>query len=124
MSTSPLSSANRPYLNRRGFIRRSSAALVAASVPYSITQSQVLFESEIDRLSEADSGDLKVLAMAGLDAAKAAGANYADLVFRIIHKEDWGIFLDTWYPSSIEAFKVGVGIRALVNGLWGFAGLD
>ena len=60
---------------------------------------------------------LKALALRAVEAARAAGASYADV--RLSHTRDRGV------GSSIleigDAESMVVGARALVNGYWGFA---
>ncbi len=58
---------------------------------------------------------VKQLAQAGLDAALAAGADYADI--RLTHVKNRILKGSTW--KDVESMTVG--IRALVNGYWGFA---
>ena len=62
------------------------------------------------------------LAMKALDAARAAGAIYADVRLTRTMSDDmlasWDA--DTWGSQSLQ--YLGLGVRALVNGYWGFAG--
>ena len=66
-----------------------------------------------------DSTVVEALAQRAVDAARAAGASYADArLTRIVTHE--------YRMSSTERFEIdnetfGVGVRALVNGYWGFA---
>lgn len=57
-----------------------------------------------------EDSDVKALALRAVDAARAAGSSYADV--RLTHTYNQG-------DSITEAMHVGV--RALVNGYWGFA---
>ncbi len=67
----------------------------------------------------ADSTYLNVIS-AVLDAAKKAGATYADL--RIHRRRDEGVRVRDDHVESIEdSERFGVGVRVLVNGAWGFA---
>lgn len=72
----------------------------------------------------ADPAVLKTLAAAALDAAKAAGATYTDVRFRFTQHENWTFFRDTSYPVPRQEFVVGVGVRALVRGYWGWSAID
>ncbi|MBA3578895.1 MAG: TldD/PmbA family protein [Gemmatimonadaceae bacterium] len=60
------------------------------------------------------------LAMVGLDAARSAGAEYADV--RISSRNDQGIFTREARVQGMQSSETfGFGVRALVNGAWGFA---
>lgn len=85
----------------RGFGRRSSFAPFAGGR---------------DAYPRAGDPLLKTLAAAALDAAKAAGASYADVRFTLTRQE----FINLNGPSSDEE-HAGVGVRVLANGAWGFA---
>lgn len=61
-----------------------------------------------------DDPRLKELALRALDAARRAGASYADV--RLTH--DWG---RNWQGGIHDSERLAVGVRALVNGYWGFA---
>jgi TldD protein len=55
-----------------------------------------------------------------LDAAKKAGASYADL--RIHRRREESVAVRDDHVNSIhDAERFGVGVRVLVNGAWGFA---
>jgi TldD protein len=58
-----------------------------------------------------------------LDAASAAGASYADC--RVINRTVQKLTVKNGVVASVELFEdEGVGIRVIVNGAWGFAGVD
>jgi TldD protein len=55
-----------------------------------------------------------------LDAATAAGADYADV--RLVHHEDESIAVKTGRVEAVASGESeGLGIRVLVHGAWGFA---
>ncbi|HUF65506.1 MAG TPA: TldD/PmbA family protein, partial [Gemmatimonadaceae bacterium] len=59
------------------------------------------------------------LAMVALDAARGAGAEYADV--RISNRNDQGIFTREARVQGMQSSETfGFGVRALVNGAWGF----
>src|SRR5688572_28150379 len=60
---------------------------------------------------------LKALAMRAIDAARAAGASYADV--RLSHTRTRSFNGQPAPPNDRESIVVGA--RALVNGYWGFA---
>lgn len=71
-----------------------------------------------------DASTLKTLADAAIDAAKRAGATYTDVRFRVAQHEDWGVFQNTRPSLPSQYHIIGVGVRALTNGYWGFAAHD
>jgi TldD protein len=68
----------------------------------------------------ADAAAKKRLADAGLNAAKAAGATYADV--RIGRYLNQGVFTREKQVQNISSTEsYGVGVRVIANGTWGFA---
>ena len=74
-----------------------------------------------DAYPHAGDPQLKALCARALDAARAAGATYADVRFTLTRLEELR-FMGTslWYFAQNEEFAA-VGVRALVDGAWGFA---
>jgi len=86
-----------------------------------------------------ESPEVKSLVVAALSAATDSGATYADVHFTVIHREhiwnassppiwvrsapldDYWRYVNTTPGQSII---VGIGVRALIGGYWGFAGFD
>jgi len=64
------------------------------------------------------------LATRALDAATANGARYADVLLCARQTEAWIFFSQTNYPIPSLGDVFGLGVRALVNGYWGFAGMS
>jgi TldD protein len=63
---------------------------------------------------------MKELTQAALDMAKAKGASYTDI--RIINLKNESISLRNGVVGSIDKSEtLGFGVRAIVNGSWGFA---
>ncbi len=65
-----------------------------------------------------DDPAIKALALRAVDAAKSAGATYADA--RVTRTERQLLFSEetyNWHDSE----ELAIGVRALVNGYWGFA---
>jgi TldD protein len=58
---------------------------------------------------------LRELAMRALDAARSAGATYADVRFTVTRTQE---FMYGRPPTDMEL--IGVGVRALARGCWGF----
>ncbi|HEY2745019.1 MAG TPA: TldD/PmbA family protein [Polyangia bacterium] len=98
-------------LTRRGFVVGGAGAVVAASLPWR-ARAQVA--------GAPPSEDINSLVAAGLDAAKSAGASWADVRFerlrtQMLRSEDEHIV------HSGDSDSWGVGVRAIVDGVWGFA---
>ena len=63
---------------------------------------------------------IRELAFAGIDAAKSAGAQYADV--RIAENRNQRIFTREDRVQGLnDSETFGIGVRVLVNGAWGFA---
>ncbi|MDP3156100.1 MAG: TldD/PmbA family protein [Archangium sp.] len=94
------------HLSRRSLLQATAALTLAPALAHA-------------RGLVADATYLNVIA-ATLDAAKRAGASYADL--RIHRRRDEGVRVRDDHVESInDAERFGVGVRVLVNGAWGFA---
>jgi TldD protein len=63
---------------------------------------------------------IKALVTSALDAARAAGATYADVRHMTTLEEGWG---DALYATPYLTLGGGIGVRALYNGYWGYAAL-
>lgn len=116
--------------DRRAFLQRmaqAGAALAGTAVlPSTLGASPtILVAPNGGRIVGAGIPDPKKLAARAMEAVRAAGADYADV--RLTH--DWSremlLTLDARYGSgkamAIDAMRMSVGVRALVNGYWGFA---
>jgi TldD protein len=111
----------RPFLfTRRDFAKSigSGGALLAA---HTLLPSQAIGRSQrapaLDPTIIIDGTDVHTLAIRALDAAKSAGATYADV--RLTRSLSQGVSLTGRFEGENES--VGFGVRALVDGVWGFA---
>jgi TldD protein len=100
-------------LTRRGFLVGSSGALGAAMLMRSA-------RAAAPPVPALDSGSLRALIAAGLEAAHGAGASWADVRFERLQ---WQTLrsTDDHIVAAGEDASFGVGIRAIVDGVWGFA---
>jgi TldD protein len=109
--------------SRRDFLKSASAAVAAAGVAACSTQTQVAPPAaQPIPAATPDDGDasFKELAMRALDAAKSAGASYADV--RISRNRNQSIFTREQRVQAINDNETfGFGVRVLVDGAWGFA---
>jgi TldD protein len=106
--------------DRRTFLQQmaSAAALTAAARLAHAEEPDVV--SAIDAYPQAGDPKIRELAARALDAARAAGASYADVRFTLTRSEQiftaglsWFLFDDNEHGAA--------GVRALVDGAWGFA---
>ncbi|MBX6332971.1 MAG: TldD/PmbA family protein, partial [Gemmatimonadaceae bacterium] len=106
-------------LNRRLFLKTGAAAAAMAAAT---TLPRPLL-AQLDRTPEPvppiDDPRLKALAARALDAARAAGASYADV--RLTHTRTRSISPIGGPNSVFDQEDMEVGVRALVDGYWGFA---
>jgi TldD protein len=106
--------------SRREFVKTTSAAALAAAglaaMPSSVRAATI---ADAARLDLADP-DTRALAHLALDAARAAGATYADI--RINRNRTQALFTrEHRVQGLVDNGTMGFGVRALVNGAWGFA---
>ena len=111
--------------SRRDFLKKSGAALGAFAAlnqipglppglyPGALQSGQPFMEIPTD-------DQIKSLMADALSAAKAAGATYADV--RIgRYQNNFVITREHQIVQVVDTDSIGVGVRALVNGTWGFA---
>ncbi|NJL15163.1 MAG: TldD/PmbA family protein [Microscillaceae bacterium] len=105
-------------MNRREFIRWAGVGAGALMLPLPLVGKSVSTESLLEpRLTQAQK---KELADAGLNAAKAAGASYADIrIGRYLNQ--YVITREDKVENLVNTESFGVGIRVITNGTWGFA---
>src|SRR5499427_4748084 len=97
-------------VSRRDFLKQSGAAL--AVIP-------ALQDGPASNLPQAD-GSIRELAMLALDAAKSAGATYADV--RVSRAQSQSVATREDRVTNIsDRDTMGFGIRVLAAGAWGFA---
>jgi hypothetical protein len=97
-------------VSRRDFLKQSGAAL--AVIP-------AVQDRPASNLPEAD-GSTRELAMLALDAAKSAGATYADV--RVSRAQSQSVATREDRVTNIsDRDTMGFGIRVLAAGAWGFA---
>jgi TldD protein len=101
---------------RRTFVITGTAAAVAAAAPPWLRRTGVVEPGRPRDVARITELDLRALAARAVDAARSAGAAYADV--RLTHTYDRRVD-----PRGFirDAEEMAVGVRALVNGYWGFA---
>jgi len=99
-------------LNRRLFLKTGAAMAAIATVPRPL---YAQFDGKPEPLPPIEDPRLATLAARALESAKSAGASYADV--RLSHTRTRHFF-----PSlTTDEEDMEVGVRALVQGYWGFA---
>jgi len=110
------------YQTRREFLKAASAAaisLAASGAPLAGRTPGLL--PGLDVYPHAGDPLLEELAARALEAARAAGAEYADVRFSLTRLEEIMFMGPTQYSHRQDSERAGVGVRALVEGAWGFA---
>ncbi len=104
--------------DRRDFLRATGAAAVGlaiASVPRRAEAAPAY-----DDLDRFQSGASKELLLDAINAAKMAGASYADC--RIARfRQNFVVTREQQIINVVDTDTLGCGVRALVDGCWGFA---
>jgi TldD protein len=102
-------------LTRRDFLQAGTTALLAATPSWLVASppGRKPNNGGVPTLTDPDTQELAHLAV---QAARSAGAEYADV--RLTHVFDRAM-THRWGVNDAE--EMGVGVRALFNGYWGFA---
>jgi TldD protein len=113
-------------LTRRHFIQHGSTVLLAGMVGGRIQYRRIAPAHLPDSVRDAEKGTLDPalvhsLAMQSLDAARAAGATYADVRLTRTIQEDLGASWATEAWQMTDREELALGVRAFVQGYWGFA---
>lgn len=107
------------YYSRRKFVKQTVTAAVTASLASQFVSPEPLtaqIGTTIEPVPPMDDPRLKSLVARALDSAKSLGARYADVRLTHTRLRDYYSGLNVKDTESIT-----VGVRALVNGYWGFA---
>jgi TldD protein len=107
--------------DRRDFLKKAgglaAATLAATAIPRS---AQALFTSPFETPPPAMDPAVKELLLEAINAAKVAGASFADA--RISRFQQNFVFTrEQQIQNTVDTETFGCGVRALVDGTWGFA---
>jgi TldD protein len=98
-------------MKRRDFLARSAAVAAGLTLPHGAAHAVLPGRQEADH---------RELAMRALDAARSAGASYADV--RVSRNRNQSISTRERQITGFEDGETfGFGVRVLANGAWGFA---
>ena len=112
--------------NRREFLKQSGTALGVAAlsggalsgIPRLLSAAPAPSDRALATFT--DPAATRELMMAALDAARAAGATYADV--RIGRQRQNFVFTrEQQIQNIVDTDTIGIGVRTLVDGTWGFA---
>lgn len=112
--------------SRREFLHTGTSAALAAGLVTKIPLKGLGYRAPEDFIPEPDEPYLRDLAVKAMEAARAAGATFADIRLTVGRYFSTGGFAerDRQEPMMVEpaiGFPVRYGIRAHVDGAWGFA---
>jgi TldD protein len=103
-------------VNRRDFLKTTAAAAAASSLA---TGRLGALGLPVEPLTAPPTADLRDLALKAIDAAKSAGASYSDV--RIAqNRSQFVATRERRVQGLADTETFGMGVRALVNGAWGF----
>ncbi len=105
--------------DRRDFLRTTGAA-AAAAIAFASAPRPVGAAPALDDLDRFQSGLSKELLMDAINAAKMAGASYADARIARI-RQNFVVTREQQIVNVVDTDTLGCGVRALVDGCWGFA---
>lgn len=124
-------------MSRRAFAQTTSALAAAAALPWrgrDPSEVRIVAPRETTAFAPPDAEVIRSLALRAIDAAKSAGASYADVrLIRIINQVTGSrtdeMLLPGWWVSSFDRGRAvpgtsetethAVSVRALVDGAWG-----
>ena len=104
--------------DRRDFLRTTGAA--AAAIAFASTPRRAGAAPSVDDLDRFQSGASRELLMDAINAAKMAGASYADARIARI-RQNFVVTREQQIINVVDTDTLGCGVRALVDGCWGFA---
>jgi TldD protein len=103
---------------RRDFIKQASVAAAALTVP----QRGVFLAPRSPTVPQGVDAFYRDVCILALDAARAAHATYADV--RIVNRRKQYVSVrDSELEESNDTETLGIGVRVLVDGAWGFASI-
>ena len=105
-------------IDRRGFIRTTGAAAAALAAEGSLGRMGAALAAPPQQ--SAMDGPTRDLLMAALNAARSAGASFADA--RIERRQqNFVVTREQQVQNVVDTDSTGCGVRALVDGTWGFS---
>jgi TldD protein len=106
--------------NRRDFLRRTAASAGALAAARLLRPADALAHGVLPPLIEPEAVPIEQLLLEAVGAARAGGASFADARIGRYRRQ----FVSTreqQIVNIVETDTMGIGVRALVRGAWGFA---
>lgn len=101
-------------LSRREFVTAAAAGALVSAVPLAARARKAPVSAAAAPL------DLRAIIQRGLDAARSAGATYADVRIERLRRQAFRSREDH-LVSATDDESYGLGVRVVVDGVWGFA---
>lgn len=105
-------------MNRRTFVAQSTTVAVGLGLARPAlawghrVERDYVYDRDVASLSDKDL--VRTIALRAVDAARTAGATYAD-----VRVTRW--LQENWLSPTVMSEYLAIGVRALANGCWGFA---
>jgi TldD protein len=109
--------------SRRDFVKKTGMAAAAAAIPGMLPTGSLagLLQPRPVEMPQDDAA--RALMMAALNAAKSAGASYSDVRLGR-YRQSFVFTREQQIVNTVDTDSIGVGIRALVDGTWGFGATE
>ncbi|HJP86103.1 MAG TPA: TldD/PmbA family protein [Gemmatimonadaceae bacterium] len=108
--------------SRREFVKKTGMAAAAAAVSGVLPRSLAALANTAP-VEMPDDADVRALMMAAINAAKMAGASYADA--RIgRYRQSFVFTREQQIVNTVDTDSIGAGVRVLVDGTWGFGATE
>ena len=105
--------------SRRDFLKQGGAVAGAIALGGALRPAEALIPQGTQRAGAMDTG-IKDLLLESLNAARMAGASFADArIGRYL--QNFVVTREQQIINVVDTDSIGIGVRALVNGTWGFA---
>jgi TldD protein len=106
--------------SRREFLKQGGAVAGAVALGGALRPAEAFAPATTVQRGAAMDASIKDLLMESLNAAKSAGAGFADArIGRYL--QNFVVTREQQIINVVDTDSIGVGVRALVNGTWGFA---
>jgi TldD protein len=108
--------------SRRDFVKKTGMVAAATAIPGIFSPARL--GAMLSRPVEMPHEDVvRDLMMAALDAAKSAGASYSDVRLGR-YRQSFVFTREQQIVNTVDTDSIGVGVRALVDGTWGFGATE
>jgi TldD protein len=109
--------------SRREFVKKTGMVAAATAIPGIFSPTRSL-GAMLSRPVEMPHDDVvRDLMMAALNAAKSAGASYSDVRLGR-YRQSFVFTREQQIVNTVDTDSIGVGVRALVDGTWGFGATE